>query len=483
MKNTWKKYAAIAMAGVLSAGMLSGCGNKKEETAAFDRAQAVAVVNGEEIPMGVLSMMVRNQQAYIKAMYEMYGMGAYVSSIWDSQMSEESEQTYGEQTRDDVLNQIELMYILRNKAAEYGVEVTAEEKEKMAAAAAKFIETNSEETIKTLGVNAEDVQTYLELETYYSRMQAPISAGADHEVSDEQAQMSAFSFVHVTVKEEEAEGETGAEEAEEIVEEVSDEAEEIVEEASEEVEEIVEEVTEVLEDTEDAEEESEEESVIEEITEAPEEPKEPTEAELKAEENAAAFYEALAADPTADMSELAKTIDESLFGSVGTFQTNLSDDWEDATPSYLNEEMIEALRGLKEGEITPVIATEDDGFYIARLDKEMDESATARQRDSIISERESAYYSEVTQKWMEEAEISVDYSILSTLKVTNEMIFTLTSSALAGEEEEAVEAEEVEEAEETTEAPAEETTEAPVEETTEAPAEEAAEETETETQA
>ncbi|MBQ0000837.1 MAG: FKBP-type peptidylprolyl isomerase, partial [Clostridiales bacterium] len=149
MKNTWKKYAAIAMAGVLSAGMLSGCGDKKE---VFDGTKTVATINGEEIPMGVFSFVVRNQQAYLKALYESYGLGSYLAGMYDSPAEEGSDMTYGEQTKYQMLEQVETMYLMKNKAAEYGVEITAEEEAKLAAAAEAFIASNSEETIKTLGV-------------------------------------------------------------------------------------------------------------------------------------------------------------------------------------------------------------------------------------------------------------------------------------------------------------------------------------------
>ena len=122
MKKLVKKTAVTALAGVMAAGMLSGCGEQK-----MDGAKTVATVDGTEIPLGVVSLLARQEQAYMEAMYASY-MGGYSFEIWDKEADTESGQTYGEQTVEECLNQIELMYILKAKAADYGVEITEEDK-------------------------------------------------------------------------------------------------------------------------------------------------------------------------------------------------------------------------------------------------------------------------------------------------------------------------------------------------------------------
>ncbi|MBQ0000254.1 MAG: peptidyl-prolyl cis-trans isomerase, partial [Clostridiales bacterium] len=258
--------------------------------------------------------------------------------------------------------------------------------------------------------------------------------------SDEEAQMSSFRFVHIRVEEPEAEEpvEDAVEAAEEVVEEAAEAAEETVEEAAEAAEETVEEAAETAEEAvedaaEETAEETEAEPVEDEETEE-EEPKELTEAELKAQDLAATLFEALSESKDEDLEEVAKAVDESIIVARGTFQTNVTEDGEDATPSYLNEEMIAAVRELKEGEITPIIETEDDGYYVAWLENVYDESATQSRRDSIISEREDAFYNETVDEWLAAAEISINDEVLSTLKVTDSMVFTMTSSAFDTEE-------------------------------------------------
>jgi trigger factor/foldase protein PrsA len=354
MKKVLKKSAVVTLAGVLSVGMLAGCGNSSDE---LDGTKTVATVDGEEIPLGLLSFTVRYQQAYLEAMYEAYGLTEYVTSIWDGAASDDTYDTYGEEIRAEVLSQIELMYLMRDHGADYGVEITDDDRAQIEEAAAAFMEANSEETLTTLGVTEEQIQTYLELQTYQSRIYDPIIADVDTEISDEQAQMSSFKYIHVSAD------------------------------AS---------------------------STSDEITEA--------------EETANAVYAALQEDPTGDMSEIVESVDDSLSVASGTFQTNLSDDWDDDTSTYYNEDMIAALRELEEGEMTELLTT-DDGYYIARLEEAYDEDATESERDNILSTRKSDLYSEVTEGWLDEAEITVDEDVLAKLTVTDAQEFTLQSTS------------------------------------------------------
>ena len=159
MRRAAGRTAAAVLAGVLAAGMLTGCGEKK-----LDGTKTVATVNGTEIPMGVVSIAARQQQAQMDAMYASFtGSGV---NIWDTIADEKTGETYGEQAAKDTLKQVELMYIMKDKAADYKVEVTEEEEKAIAEAAKAFMEANSEETIAELSVTEEQVKTYLELQTY-----------------------------------------------------------------------------------------------------------------------------------------------------------------------------------------------------------------------------------------------------------------------------------------------------------------------------
>ena len=190
MKTMTKRTAVAALTGVMAVGMLTGCGEKK-----LDGAKTVATVDGTEIPLGLVSLSVRERQAQTEAMYKSF-MGGKDYSIWS--MDAEDGKTYGEQAVEQSLKDVELMYIMKEKAADYKVEVTEDDEKKIADAAAAFMEANSEDTIQELAVSEDQVKTFLELQTYKSRMYDPIIADVDKNVSDEEAQQSSFTYVSIS---------------------------------------------------------------------------------------------------------------------------------------------------------------------------------------------------------------------------------------------------------------------------------------------
>ena len=195
MKKTVKRTAVAAMAGVMAASLLTGCGEKK-----LDGSATVATVNGTEIKMGTASLAARYQQAQIEAMYLSYFGSA--SNIWDD-AEEEGEESYGEQTVTQVVENLEREELLRQKAADYQVELTEEEENAIAEAAASFMEANTEEAIADLAVTEDDVKTYLELMTYQSKMTDALYEEANVEVTDEEAQQSGFTYISISTDDEE----------------------------------------------------------------------------------------------------------------------------------------------------------------------------------------------------------------------------------------------------------------------------------------
>ncbi len=347
MKKLAKRTAVAALTGVMAVGMLSGCGEKE-----LDGTKTVAIVDGTEIPMGIVSLAARQQQAQMSAMYLSFtGSDA---SIWDTVADKESGATYGDQAAQDVLKQLELMCIMKEKASDYKVEVTEEDKKAMADAAKKFVEANDEETMKELAVTEDQVKMLLELQTYRQRVYDALLKEADVEVTDEEADQSAFTYVSVST------------EGEEITE---DEAK-------------------------------------------------------KKKEQAQEILDKMKEKPDGDMSEAAKAVDESYVALSGTFTTAKSDD-KDAEPSSYPEEVLDALRKVKEGEVVPELIETKTGFYIARLDKEHDEEATKSKRESLETAKKTEYYTKTTDKWLKDADVKEEPKVLKTLKITDEHKFTM----------------------------------------------------------
>ena len=408
MKDLLKRTTIAALAGVLAAGMFTGCGEKK-----VDGTKTVATVDGTDVPMGVLSLFAREQQAQTIAMYQQF-MGGSASNIWSGVADEDTGETYGENAVKSALKQVEILYVMKEKAADYNVEITEDEQKAIEDAAAAFMKDNDEDTIKELSVTEDQVKTLLELETYQKKMQDPIKKEGNIEVSEDDAQQSAFTYVNISL--------SGDDLTDDDIAKRKEQAQEILDKVKE--------------------------------------------------------------DPTADMKEIAKGVDDSYTALNGTFTTKESDD-EDFQSTAYPDEVLTALRTLKEGEVYDSLVETDTAAYILRLDSEKDEDATASKVKSVTTTKENKYYSETTEKWLDDAKVTEDEKVLKTLTFSDNHTFTIkaTTSDAADEAEVTPTEEAAEEAEVTpTEEAAEETevtpTEEAAEETEVTPTEEAADEAE-----
>ena len=194
MKNSAKKAAVTALVCVTAAGMMAGCGNKK-----LDGTKTAVTVNKQEIPLGVVSLAARMQQAQAEAMYKMYLGGGDDMSIWSTKMGDDSDETYGENAVTTSVESIEKMCLEKEHASEYDVEITEDEQKALEEAAKNFIAANSEETIAELAVDEDMVKTFLELETYDVKMKEAIEATADIKLDEKEYQQMAFSYASVRV--------------------------------------------------------------------------------------------------------------------------------------------------------------------------------------------------------------------------------------------------------------------------------------------
>lgn len=286
MKEMIKRTAVVTLAGVMAAGMLTGCGSKT-----LDGTKTVATIDGTDIPLGIVSLYARQQQEQTTAMYLSF-MGS-ADNIWDT--SDDSGETYGEQAVDSSLKAVELMYLLKEKAADYNVEITDDEETAIADAASQFMSDNSEETIKELGVTEDQVKTLLELRTIQQKTHDSIVAEGNITVSDDEANQSSFTYVSISTSGDDITDDEKAEKKEQ--------AQEILDKMKE--------------------------------------------------------------DPTADMSEVAKEVDDSYSAVQGNFTVKESDDEdEDEDSSAYPEEVLTVLRGLTEGEVASDIIETDTGYYV-----------------------------------------------------------------------------------------------------------------------
>ena len=389
MKEMTKKTAVVAMAGIMAAGMLTGCGEKK-----LDGSKTVATVDGTKIPLGVVSLSVREGQMQTEAMYRSY-MGGSDFDIWDTEA--EKGKTYGEQAVEESLKDVELMYIMKAKAADYDVELTDEDEKAIAEVAASFMEANSEETIADLAVTEDQVKTYLELQTYKQKIHDPIIADVDKNVSDEEAQQSSFEYVSVST----------ADLSDDEIKEKKEDAQKILD-------------------------------------------------GLKADPDG--DFSEIAKSVDDSYSSLSGTFDANETSEDEDTDDEDAEDADDGSSSYSGtypEEVIDVLRTLDDGEVASDIIETDTAYYVVKLNKKDDEEATETKKESIISTREQTLYTDTTEKWLDDADIKEEKKVLKTLKVTDNHKYVAPTATPAPTEEAA----ETEEVTETPEADATETPE------------------------
>ena len=82
-------------------------------------------------------------------------MGTTAEEMWAKEASDD--QTYEEQTKKSILENLENMYLVSQHASDYDVALTEEEQQAIKDAAAKFGEDNSDDVKKVVSGDEEEV--------------------------------------------------------------------------------------------------------------------------------------------------------------------------------------------------------------------------------------------------------------------------------------------------------------------------------------
>ena len=515
MKNGWKRAAVVCLSAGLMMTTLAGCSKGSD----FNAEATAITVNDSKLPAGVVNFAVRYMQVMTENLYMSLGItDPYSQDIFGTGT------TLGEETKDEMTQELSQAMLAEQKMEDYGVSVTDEDKQKISDAAAKFMADNDEETLKTLGATQETVERYLELSLIRSRMEPAMSADVDTEVSDEEAAQRKIQYVIFTVTDakneleaetetetetvaaDAAEDETGAEETEVATEASAAETEATTEARSAE--------TELTTEAPAAETEGETAVLTENEADKTQSAAETeTEAETTAEEAAAAEAETDAeteseTEPetedaeTAAARELAYAQAQELVNRVkgGEDMETAADDMGKTASEmtfgsdYAIEELVTATDGLADGTLVEEPVETSTGYYVVKLISQLDREATDAEKESIVTQRKNDRISELYDEWEEAGEVTIDEDVMAKIvfdyhlnPYETEMETEVTAAELAETEAETeVETEALAETEAETEAG----TEAPAETEagTEAPAETEAEseapaETEAETEA
>ena len=442
MKSIMRKAAAYGLVLAMGCTSLAGCG---KNGAKIDGSKTLMTVNGEDLRMGVASFYTRFQQAQMYQFYSMYfGSGA---SIFDTVEDEATGKTYGDDIKEEALNELKKLVTINQHADEYGVSLTDEQKTNITAAAEAYIASNDQAVLDKVGAAKEDVEKLLTLQTVQSLMMDPIVKDVDREVPDEDAQQTTLTYVAVNVAEDEtsetseAEAQSEAATSEAAASEAATSeaatSEAATSEATTESEAAVSETAAVESEAAASETAAVESEAATSESEAAESEEEETEAQQAARADAEAILEAVMAESMiaeADMDAIARTVDDTYYAATGQFTTN------DPADADVDSSVAEAAAGLEDGELVDHVVKSADGtrYYVVRVDHVFDEEATAEKKKSIIEERKQTLYDETTDGWVESADIKVDENVWKTLTLTDMEPVTLKAPEVQSEAESAV---------------------------------------------
>lgn len=328
---------------------------------AFDGTEEAFVIDGESVNVGKANFLLRFQQATMMNYYAMFGQNT--SALW-STATEDG--TYGDQFKADMLESIEKMYLLKSHADEYNVSLSEDEIAKADAAADAFLSANDKEVLKKLGVTKEDVSEILQLYVYQNKMADLMTADTNTEVSDDEAAQTSITYVKVST--------AGTE---------TDKDGKTIE----------------LTDKEKAEKEELAKKVLEKV---------------QASEDVA----------NADMSALAKEVDESLTATTSNYGSD------DTT----TDEVLKTAAGeLKDGEVNSKVleGTNGGGYYVLRLDKAFDQEKTEQKKTEIVNTRKQEKYNEILDGWLKDAEKKTTEA-WDQIKVTDKDVYTFKQAESTG---------------------------------------------------
>lgn len=177
-----KRAVILLLAGLLAAGSLTGCGSLED-------SDVVATVNDTDITAGVANFLAR----YTQAQYETYYAGYMEDDMWSGEG--EDGETYQDTVKDSILESLENMYLMEQHMDEYEVSLSDEEKNAIKEAASEFDSANGLSEKEKVSGSTDNVERVLELLTIQKKVQDAIEAGADTEVSDEEAAQKSMQYV------------------------------------------------------------------------------------------------------------------------------------------------------------------------------------------------------------------------------------------------------------------------------------------------
>lgn len=375
-----KKIIAMLLAATLSMTAFTGCAINKNAT--------VATLDNTDIKLGLVNFIIRYQEAGYDDMYIQYmGEGYWNNTVTGSD-------TILDTWKTNAIEEVHELYTLKAHESDYDVEITDDEKSDIQKAAKQFMKDNSDEAIAEMGATEDLIEEYLELRLIKSKMYAAIIKDADSTVTDEEANMAAYTVVKLDYKgyyDSSYQYQTYTDEQSEQVKAQADAIVSALEQGS------------TLEDA-------------------------ATAAGTSATTGTYATYVDPAQADASDSSDDTESADD-------TESTGSTEDTESAesttqdsvyTTNNLDQNVVDELNSLEEGQVSDLITT-DDSYYIVRLDKKTDDEATETNRQTVKGNKEDKYYNDILSGWQDDENWTVKQSQLDKIKIHN--YFTTTTQS------------------------------------------------------
>ncbi len=438
MRKVWKKGSALALAAVMCAGILSGCGKQSE-------ALSIYKFNGEKVDGDLVNFVLRHEQSSLDDIYAYYA-SMMQQDIW----SMDDGQGLGITTWDNFKGQIgetvEKLLLAEEHAADYDVTLTDDEKKAITDAASKFISDNDPAALASMSATQEIVERYLTLSTIQAKVEKAMTADVDTNVSDEEAAQRTVAYIEytpTTEAESEAESEAGAETEAETQSGNETEAEEentaeteaqkmtegetspVETEKSSKTKAPDQEETETAKPQADTETEKDRTGADQALTEAEQAQTEGegnlieeesavedpamAEARIRYREMADQQLEALSTGGIDFDAAVEQVKSENVPGvSSSTFTFGKDDTYPDAA-------IIEATNDLEDETLVDKIVEAGDSYYILYVKDAFDEDATQQKKESIVEERKTDKINEVYDKWIADEKFDVDMDKLDAI--------------------------------------------------------------------
>ena len=179
-----KRAAALIIAFSLTAGMITGCSSK------LDNSEVIIEIGDQQVTADVANFYARYQQSYYETYYASYFGG---DDMWSTEASDGMD--YEESVKNDALKALKSIYVLNTHKEEYDVEITEEEQKAIETAAKEFVEANGEDELSVVSGTEDAVKKVLELLTIQDKMYDVMTVDVDTEVSDDEAAQKKMVYV------------------------------------------------------------------------------------------------------------------------------------------------------------------------------------------------------------------------------------------------------------------------------------------------